>query len=223
MRLWSKVYRKYPKEPHKEPHQNLTPFWCALTHFVLLFTSKPKGRHAWDGYMANKSYGMYAVPLSNIVTPLAATNPCLSAISSSQRLQPPKSAKALTDTHIDFICHTLIPPQCLTLQNLIGDQPTQDGLEKLKVDQLKSLLRKKGLPVSGCKAELIERLRNGSDGGPKPKAWQHSDAKKDLKRALLDPKSPIHKMSIEEIRCSDSRYKQYPKFEIYCKPKGACG
>lgn len=92
-----------------------------------------------------------------------------------------------------------------------------DGFDKLKVDQLKSLLKKKGLPVSGRKAELIERLRNGSNGGPKPKAWQHSDAKKDLKRALLNPKSPIHKMSIEEIRCSDPRYKRYPNFETYYK------
>jgi len=52
--------------------------------------------------------------------------------------------------------------------------------------------RQKGLPVSGRKKELVHRLKNGSKkGGPKPKAWQHSDAKKDLKRALLDPRSHI--------------------------------
>ncbi len=53
--------------------------------------------------------------------------------------------------------------------------------------------------------------------GPKPKPWQHSTAKKDLKRALLDPKSPIHGMSMEQIRASDNRYKQYPSFPKYYK------
>ena len=103
-----------------------------------------------------------------------------------------------------------------TKKDGIKNQP-QQRLEDLKVDQLKSLLRKKGLPVSGRKAELIERLRNGSRRGPKPKAWQHSNAKKDLKRALLDPTSPIHNMSVEDIHNSDIRYKQYPNFPKYYK------
>ena len=62
---------------------------------------------------------------------------------------------------------------------------------------------------------MIKRLKTGSNGGPKPKAWQHSDAKKDLKRALLDPSSPVHKMTVEDIRKSDERYNQYPNFEKY--------
>jgi hypothetical protein len=68
--------------------------------------------------------------------------------------------------------------------------------DKMTIKQLKSLLQKKGLPVTGQK---------------KPnKPWQHRTAKKDLKRALLDPKSPIHDMSMEQIHASDNRYKQYP-------------
>ena len=35
-------------------------------------------------------------------------------------------------------------------------------LEQMKVPQLKSLLKLRGLPVSGKKAELIERLKNGA-------------------------------------------------------------
>lgn len=99
-----------------------------------------------------------------------------------------------------------------------GKKRTADmsSLEKLKVEQLKTLLRQKGLPVSGRKDELIQRLKNGpTKGGPKPKAWQHSDAKKDLKRALLDPTSSIHKMSLESVRRSDDRFGQYPNFSKY--------
>ncbi|KAL7550242.1 hypothetical protein ACHAWF_013480 [Thalassiosira exigua] len=87
-------------------------------------------------------------------------------------------------------------------------------LEKKTVAELKVLLRQKGLPVSGRKSELIERLLNGYTG-PKPKPWQYSEAKKDLKRALLDPTSSIHKMSLEEVRSSDDRFKQYPNFGKY--------
>ena len=94
--------------------------------------------------------------------------------------------------------------------------PEQLPLEGLKVAQLKELLKERGLPVSALKAELIDRLRNPPKG-PKPKPWQHSDAKRTLKRALLDPDSPIHNMSVEAIRNTDERYKQYPKFEKYYK------
>ena len=90
-------------------------------------------------------------------------------------------------------------------------------LEDLKVNQLKSLLREKGLPVGGRKAELIEKLRNGPKLGPKPKAWQHSETKKSLRRALLDPKSPIHGMTVEQIHQMDERYKRYPNFPKYYK------
>ena len=87
--------------------------------------------------------------------------------------------------------------------------------DKMTIKELKSLLRKKGLPVAGRKADLIERLKTGYLPAPKPKPWQHSTAKKDLKRALLDPKSPIHDMSMEQICASDKRYSQYCNFPKY--------
>jgi methionine synthase II (cobalamin-independent) len=93
--------------------------------------------------------------------------------------------------------------------------PQQRRLEDLTINELKPLLKERGLPVSGRKAALIDRLRNGASGGPKPKPWQHSDAKKALKKALLDPTSPIHNMSFEEVLNSDPRYKQYPNFAKY--------
>ena len=99
-----------------------------------------------------------------------------------------------------------------------NDKPPLQELKKLNVEELKSLLRKKGLTVSGRKAELLERLNIGwNKTGIKVKAWQHSEAKKKLKRALLDPDSPIHNMSLEEIRKSESIYSQYPNFEKYFK------
>ena len=98
----------------------------------------------------------------------------------------------------------------------MGGKSKSDELEGLKVEQLKTLLKAKGLPVSGRKAELIERLRNPPIG-LKAKPWQHSGAKKALRRDLLDPTSPIHNMTIEEIREMDPRYKQYPKFAKYYK------
>ena len=92
-----------------------------------------------------------------------------------------------------------------------------NALESLTVKQLQQLLRQKGLPVTGRKSELKVRLNQEAveNQGPKPKPWQHSTAKKNLKRALLDPKSPIHGMSMEQIRASDNRYKQYPNFPKY--------
>ena len=97
-----------------------------------------------------------------------------------------------------------------------GTKDNKTAVEKMTVEQLRSRLRQKGLPVSGRKSELIERLKNGSAKcGPKPKAWQHSEAKKDLKRALLDPKSPIHNMSTDSVRRSDDRFGLYPNFAKY--------
>ena len=59
-------------------------------------------------------------------------------------------------------------------------------LEGMTVNQLKALLKEKGLPRSGCKAELIERLKNPPTG-PKPKPWQYSQAKKNLKKRSSTP------------------------------------
>ncbi len=102
------------------------------------------------------------------------------------------------------------------LKNGPNEAADPASLEKLTVEQLKALLRKKKLPVSGRKNELVQRLKNGpNEGGSKPKAWQHSDANKDLKRAVLDPTSSIHNMSLESVRRSDDRFGQYPNFAKY--------
>ena len=99
-----------------------------------------------------------------------------------------------------------------------------NALESLTVKQLQQLLRQKGLPVTGRKSELKVRLNQAAveNQGPKPKPWQHSTAKKDLKGALLDPKSPIHGMSVEQICTSDNRYKQYPNFLKYYNDLKVC-
>ena len=92
-----------------------------------------------------------------------------------------------------------------------------EDLKAMKKVDLESLLKKRGLPLAGNKDELIERLRKYPNGCPKATAWQYSDAKKDLKRSLLDPSSPIHNMSVKDIWNSDSRYKRYPLFPRYYK------
>lgn len=102
-------------------------------------------------------------------------------------------------------------------------------LETMTCKEIKGILKERGLPVSGKKAELIERLKNGSKGNgmnslprQKPKPWQHSNAKKELKRALLVPSSNIHNMSIEEIRNSKAQYQEYPNFAEYYKNLKLC-
>jgi hypothetical protein len=93
--------------------------------------------------------------------------------------------------------------------------PVTDDIESKSVKELKDLLKLEGLPVKGRRAELIERLQTYS-GQPKPTvAWQYSNAKKDLRKALMDPHSCLHKMSAKEIHDSDPKYKQYPLFQEY--------
>ena len=109
-----------------------------------------------------------------------------------------------------------------TTGNILAKETT---IENLTVKQLKVILRAKGCTVSGTKAELINRVMQSSeyDGraqapsvpARKPKSWQHSIAKKELKRALLDPTSKIHTMSISEIQQSNDQYKQYSNFPKY--------
>ena len=89
--------------------------------------------------------------------------------------------------------------------------------KKLKKAELKSLLKKKGLPCGGNVPELVERLQRYPNGyGPKgpPKKWQYSEAKLKLKKDLLDKNSPIHKMSVKSI-WDDPAYKMYPMFPNY--------
>eukprot|EP00804_Cyclotella_cryptica_P005247 CCRYP_018903-RA/>CCRYP_018903-RA protein AED:0.21 eAED:0.29 QI:0/-1/0/1/-1/1/1/0/117 len=90
-----------------------------------------------------------------------------------------------------------------------------DNLESKNVKELNDLLKLKGLPVKGKRAELIERLSTYS-GKPKPTvAWQCHNVKKDLRRALMDPHLCLHKMSAKGIHNSDPKYKQYPLFQEY--------
>eukprot|EP00804_Cyclotella_cryptica_P020236 CCRYP_010917-RA/>CCRYP_010917-RA protein AED:0.20 eAED:0.19 QI:0/0/0/1/1/1/2/0/208 len=85
--------------------------------------------------------------------------------------------------------------------------PVIDDLESKSVKELKDLLKLEGLPVKGRRAELIERLQTYL-GQPKPTvAWQYSNAKKDLRKALMDPHSCLHKMS--------AKHKQYPLFQEF--------
>ena len=97
-----------------------------------------------------------------------------------------------------------------------------EALKKKTKNELKDLLKLEGLPLSGNKPDLIWRLQNYS-GKPKPAVkWQCSQAKKDLKKALLNPHSPLHKMSAAEIHMSDEKYKQYPLFQSYLEELKEC-
>jgi len=71
--------------------------------------------------------------------------------------------------------------------------------------------------TAGKKEDLIERLTNPNYRGKKPEKWQHSDAKRHLKKMLLDPSSPIHSMTVDEVQKSDPRFKKYPLFSKYYK------
>lgn len=53
----------------------------------------------------------------------------------------------------------------------------EEDFSKLTVPQLKAKLKERGLPVSGSKAELVERLTSGGSG-MKRKAAQPKESKK---------------------------------------------
>ena len=92
-----------------------------------------------------------------------------------------------------------------------------NDLENHTVQQLKDLLKLRDLPISGRKADLIVWLRTYSSR-PKPSTqWQYSQAKKDLKKALLDPNHVFHTMPPDVIHNSDEKYRQYPMFQEYLK------
>lgn len=97
--------------------------------------------------------------------------------------------------------------------------PTANGLpnnlNSMTCAQLKDLLKLRDLPVGGKKAELIKRLEEYSGRTKPSKKWQNSTAKKDLKKALLDPNHVFHSMTADAIHNSDDKYKQYPLFPEY--------
>lgn len=95
------------------------------------------------------------------------------------------------------------------------DNDLPNNLNSMTCAQLKDLLKLRDLPVSGNKAELIQRLKDYSGRTMPSKKWQYSQAKKDLKKALLDPNHIFHRMTPDAIHQSDEKYKQYPLFREY--------
>ena len=93
--------------------------------------------------------------------------------------------------------------------------------DKMTIKQLKPLLKERGLPVGGRKAETIQRLveyknghqtrRHTSSDAKKKKVpdWRTSPAKAFLLKCLMDDKSKIHALTAEEI------YKIHPDFKLY--------
>lgn len=71
-------------------------------------------------------------------------------------------------------------------------------------------------------AEEVQNGRGSSTGkgssdiaAQSPCPWKHSNAKAELVKELLDAKSPIQKMSIEEIHQSDPKYNVYKYDNFY--------
>lgn len=94
---------------------------------------------------------------------------------------------------------------------------TEEDLKKLKVADLKQRLRDLEMPVSGKKAELIQRLLGRGKSTDNVKVWRKSKAKKLLTTLVNDPKSRVHTMTEEEIYKSHEWFQNYPlsKFKIY--------
>ncbi|EJK66335.1 hypothetical protein THAOC_12752 [Thalassiosira oceanica] len=109
-----------------------------------------------------------------------------------------------------------------------NNTPTPVDYSSLTVKNLKSILRDRGLQVSGRKADLVQRLEEhdalnqvgarglGHDVAPvgtqwKEQKWGDSFAKAYLKKSLLDDKSKIHSMTPAEVYLSHPSFACYPK------------
>ena len=94
---------------------------------------------------------------------------------------------------------------------------TEEDLKKLKVWELKELLRAFEMPVSGRKAELIQRILGRGKGTKDVKDWKKSKAKIFLSTLINDPKSRVHNMTDEEIYSSHIWFQNYTftKFKGY--------
>ena len=86
---------------------------------------------------------------------------------------------------------------------------TEDELKKLTNVQLKAKLKAKGLPVSGIKKELIERLLHPNKH-KKVVDWKKSKAKALLIKRLQDRNSRLHKMTPKQIYESHDWFQEYP-------------
>ena len=86
-------------------------------------------------------------------------------------------------------------------------------LETKTCQELKDLLKEKGLSKTGTKKVLVDQLMGMEP--VKPQKWQYSEAKKDLKKLLEDQDSSIEGKSVAEIYQSDKRYEEWglKKFE----------
>ena len=97
--------------------------------------------------------------------------------------------------------------------------------EEFKVPQLKGFLKERNLPVSGKKAELIQRLVDHDKGsstdheegcgeascsGSGPN-WETSKSKAILTEMYLDDNHPVHIMSLDDIMKIYSEFQLFPK------------
>ena len=95
----------------------------------------------------------------------------------------------------------------------------EEELKKLTVKVLQLRLRELELPVSGRKAELIERLLGRGKTTGKVKEWKKSKAKLLLLSMFADKNSRVHNMTTEEVYNSHPWFQNYPlsKFGSYLK------
>ena len=91
---------------------------------------------------------------------------------------------------------------------------TQQDFSKFSVDELKSKLKEAGLPVSGKKADLIERLESSSSESPDDKSEETSDetdsdedSDKPVVNPVLSPEE-LEQLSRSELRKIRKEYHQ---------------